>query len=168
VKRGPLAFAVLLLAAPLLATQYLPDGKWWKRPRIAAEIGLTPEQTREIDAIFVKSRSRLIDLKAELEKRQAELQDFMEDETADRKAVAQKIDQVENARAELQKARALMFLDMKGVLRPEQWERVKEMQARARQFQEERRRRLRMEEERLDRRNGRVPSPRSDRPAPRE
>lgn len=167
-KKAVFVLAAVFLAGPLLASPDLPDGKWWKRPRIAAHIGLSSEQSREIEEIFVKSRGRLIDLKADLEKKQAELQDVMEDETADRRTVAQRIDAVENARAELQKARALMFLDMKGVLRTEQWERLKEMQKQARRLMEERRRRWRMEE-RMDNRGMRDPGTRQpDRGAPRQ
>jgi Spy/CpxP family protein refolding chaperone len=143
-----LALAAVLFAAPLLASPELPDGKWWKRPRLAAAIGLTDEQSRDIEAIFVRDRGRLIDLKGDLEKRQAELQDVMDDESADRRVVAQRIDALENARAELQKARALMFLDMKRVLRQEQWERLREIQLQLRRMAEERRRRLRMDERR--------------------
>jgi len=143
VKRSALAFCVLLtLTAPAAASPDLPDGKWWKRPRVAAHVGLTTDQTRQIEEIFVRSRGRLIDLKADLEKKQADLQDAIDDPGADRRAVAQQIDTVENARAELQKARALMFLDMKRILRPEQWERLRELQVRARRTMEERRRRM--------------------------
>lgn len=145
-KKTMLAIAAALLAAPLLASPDLPEGKWWKRPRVASAIGLTEDQSREIEGVFVRSRGRLIDLKADLEKKQAEVQDVMDDDSADRRVVAQRIDAMENARAELQKARALMFLDMKRVLRPEQWERLREMQMQARRTMDERRRRLRMED----------------------
>lgn len=151
-----LALATALIAAPLFASPDLPDGKWWKRPRIAAAINLTAEQSREIEAIFVRDRSRLIDLKADLEKKQAELQDVMDDQSADRRAVAQRIDTLENARAELQKARALMFLDMRRVLRQEQWDCLREIQVQVRRMTEERRRRARMD----DRRRGSEGRPR--------
>ena len=121
------ALCVAILPALALAAD-LPDGKWWKRPRLAAEIGLTSDQTKEIEKIFVRSRPKLIDLRGELEKRQLVLQESMEDQTADRRTVEKQIEAVETARAELQKARALMVLDMKQVLRPQQWERLLQIQ----------------------------------------
>jgi Spy/CpxP family protein refolding chaperone len=126
------------LAAPAAALPDLPEGKWWKRPRIAAAIDLTPEQEGRIESIFSRARPTLIDLKANLEKRQGELQDALEDPSADRRAVAARIDAVEDARAELQKARILMVLDMKQVLKPEQWERLVRMQQKFRQHRRER------------------------------
>lgn len=126
------------LPAAAAASPELPDGKWWKRPRLAAAIGLTSEQTREIEGIFSKSRPRLIDLKAELEKKQGELEDAIE-ANADRRSIAARVDEVEDSRAELQKARILMVLDMKQVLRAEQWERLVQMQQDARRQRMDRR-----------------------------
>ena len=56
----------------------------------------------------------------------------MDDKTANRDDVEKKIDSVENARKELQKARAMMVLDMKQVLKPEQWNRLMQMREEAR------------------------------------
>lgn len=157
-----LLFAGLVLAAlpaPAAASPELPDGKWWKRPRIAAAIGLTPEQTHDIERIFSKARPLLIDLKANLEKRQGELEDAIESD-ADRKAIAARVEEVEDSRAELQKARILMLLDMKQVLRAEQWERLVRMQEEARRSRMDRR-------ERFGERGGRAPLERGQPPGRR-
>lgn len=126
-----LAFVAFAAAAPLAASPDLPDGKWWKRPRIAAAVGLTPDQARQIEAVFSKARPNLIDRKADLEKKQGELDDAVE-ANADRKTIAARVEEVEDARAELQKARILMVLDMKQVLRAEQWDRLVRMREDAR------------------------------------
>ncbi|HEY6064767.1 MAG TPA: periplasmic heavy metal sensor [Thermoanaerobaculia bacterium] len=131
-----LIFAFVATTAAALPD--LPEGKWWKRPRIAAEINLTPEQESRIESIFSRGRSTLIDRKANLEKRQGELQDLLEDSNADRRAVESRIEAVENARAELQKARVLMVLDMKQVLKPEQWDRLVRLSQEFRQQRRER------------------------------
>lgn len=123
-----IALVLAAAAAPALAQADMPDGKWWKRPRLAAEINLSPQQERDIEKIFVRTRPRLIDLKADLEKKQLALQVSMENHAADRRAIEKEIEAVENARAELQKARALMILDMKQVLKPDQWDRLLQMQ----------------------------------------
>lgn len=126
------------LAAPAAVAAELPEGKWWKRPRIAAEINLTAEQTREIERIFTRSRPRLIDLKADLEKKQGYLQDALDDPNADRRTIAARVEAVEDARGELQKTRILMVLDMKQVLKPDQWDRLVRMQQEFRQQRRER------------------------------
>jgi Spy/CpxP family protein refolding chaperone len=125
------ALAAALLFASVATTAAalpgLPEGKWWKRPRIAAAIELTSEQKDRIESIFTRARPTLIDLKADLEKKQGELQDALDDANVDRGAVAARVEALEDARAELQKARILMVLDMKQVLKPEQWDRLVRM-----------------------------------------
>lgn len=138
-KRVAAGLLFASLASAAIALPELPEGKWWKRPRIAAAIELTPDQESRIDGIFSRARPLLIDLKADLEKKQGELQDSLEDANADRGVVAARVDAVEDARAELQKARILMILDVKQVLRPEQWDRLRRMQQ---DFRRERRERF--------------------------
>ena len=133
------------LAAPAVRAAGMPDGKWWKNSRVAAELGLSPDQSTEIEKIFVRSRPKLIDLKADLEKKQFDLQVAMEDKTADRSAVEKKIEGVEIARAALQKTRALMILDMKQVLKPDQWDRLVQKQQERREHMQERRRMMQEE-----------------------
>ena len=136
----PLAAALLVasLASAALAVPDAPEGKWWKRPRVAAEIDLTSNQERRIESIYARARPVLIDRKAALEKAQGELQEALEDSHADRRAVEEGIQAVESARAELQKARILMVLDMRQVLRPEQWERLVRLQEAFRRERRER------------------------------
>jgi Spy/CpxP family protein refolding chaperone len=138
-KRLAAALLFASVAAPLAALPDLPEGKWWKRPRIAAGINLTADQESRIEGIFSRARPMLIDRKATLEKRQGELEDALADANADRRSVAARVEAVENARAELQKARVLMILDMKQVLKPEQWDRLVRMHQ---EFRRERRERF--------------------------
>jgi Spy/CpxP family protein refolding chaperone len=151
VKRLLLAVLLAAAAAAPLSAQFVPDGKWWKRPRIAGAIDLTAKQEKQLDQIFARTRPKLIDLKADLDKREFEFQQSMEESgTADRKVVAARIEAREEARARLQKELALMVLDMKHVLKPEQWDRLTRMQQEVRERLQERRQQLREEQRRLE------------------
>jgi Spy/CpxP family protein refolding chaperone len=142
-SRGSLALALALVGAFLAApspvsAQFVPDGKWWKRPRIAAAIDLTADQEKQLDAIFIRTRPKLIDLKAEVEKREFDFQTAMEEgSTTDRKVIAARIEAREEARGKLQKELVLMVLDMKQVLRKEQWEKLTRMQQQVRERRRE-------------------------------
>jgi Spy/CpxP family protein refolding chaperone len=139
VRRGFLAGLLLVAGAMSLPAQDL-DGKWWKNSRLAEEIGLTSEQTNQIEKVFVRSRPTLIDLRADLEKKQFFLQQAMEDRSAPRGELENKMEAVENARAELQKARQRMLLDIRQVLKPEQWQKLvqKRQEMRARLIEQRR------------------------------
>jgi Spy/CpxP family protein refolding chaperone len=132
VKRFLSGMLLVLAAGSLAAQADMPEGKWWKKPRIAREIGLTDDQSRRIEDIFVRSRPKLIDLKADLEKKQFDLQTAMEN-NAPRPDVEKKLDAVENARKDLQKTRVLMLLDIKNELKPDQWEKLRQMREDARE-----------------------------------
>lgn len=143
VSKRSLALALALMGAFLAApspvsAQFMPDGKWWKRPRIASAIDLTADQEKQLDAIFIHTRPKLIDLKAEVEKREFDFQTAMEESsTTDRKVIAARIEAREEARAKLQKELVLLVLDMKQVLRKEQWERLTRMQQELRERRRE-------------------------------
>jgi Spy/CpxP family protein refolding chaperone len=139
----PLAVVLGVFLAAGALGQGLAEGKWWKRPRIAQELALSPDQDAELEKIFVRSKPRLIDLRADLEKKQFEYEQAMQAESVDRKVVEAKIEAREEARARLQKELASMELDMKQVLKPEQRERLMRLREEGRQRAMERRRRYR-------------------------
>ena len=139
-KRFFVVVAALLLAA---LAQAQVEGKWWKRPRIVQALGLTPTQTAELEKIFAKSRPKIIDLKADLEKKQFAYQEAMTSDKVNRQEVAALIEAREQARAQLQKELSLMELDMRQVLTPEQREKAEALRAQLRQRIQDRRRQLR-------------------------
>jgi Spy/CpxP family protein refolding chaperone len=143
VKRVAAALLGILLSS-VLAAQGI-DGKWWKRPRIARELQLSADQTADLEKIFARSKPKLIDLRADLEKKQFAYDQAMLEDDVDRKAIETMIEAREDARAALQKELSLMQLDMKQVLKPDQRERLIKMREAARALQQQRRRRLRDE-----------------------
>ncbi len=136
-------FPTLLLAAAALggaaATAQMPEvppGKWWKKPAIVRSLSLTPEQQDKLDAILAKNRRSFIDLKADVEKKQLDVEELMAKKDSDPAKVGAAIDAAEQARAKLRKAVSLMVLDMRNVLTDAQWKMVVE---RREQWREERR-----------------------------
>ena len=135
--------SLVFLFGTALAQQGLGEGKWWKRPRVVQALGLSSAQTSELEKIFAKSRPKLIDLKADLEKKQFAYEQAMGADKVDRADVEAKIEAREQARARLQKELALMELDMKQVLTPEQREKVMQFREENRQKLMERRKAMR-------------------------
>ena len=161
------AVLALLLAAAAATAQPALEGKWWKRPRIVQALGLTPAQSASLEKIFATHKPKLIDLKADLEKKQFEYEQAMSAETIDRKHVEATVAAREQARARLQTELSLMELDMRQVLSPEQREKVQELREELRERLQERRRQVRQgaaADE--DAPPSRVPSPRRAAPPP--
>ena len=143
-RPGLLAALLALVALPAtLSAQGPAEGKWWKRPRIARQLDLSADQVAQLEKIFARSKPKLIDLRADFEKKQFDYDQAMQTDDVSREELEKKIEAREQARASLQKELALMELDMKKVLSPEQREKLVGMREKARALVQERRRRMR-------------------------
>jgi periplasmic protein CpxP/Spy len=102
-------------------------GRWWDNPRLAERIGLTDDQKKKMDDIFLQSRLQLIDLNATVEKQEAVMQPLISADQPDESKILSQIDAIAQARAELEKSRARMLFGIRKVLTPEQWKKVQAM-----------------------------------------
>lgn len=115
----PAAAVVLLALVAAPATAAAQRGKWWQDDRIRQELGLTDEQSTRLEAIFQKTQPALRERMRTLDQAQDELDRLIE--TGDDASVLEHLDQVEAARAELNKARTVMLLRMRRALTADQW-----------------------------------------------
>jgi Spy/CpxP family protein refolding chaperone len=99
----------------------MPMGTWWRNADVVAKVGLTPEQVKHIDDIFLQSRVKLIDQHAALEKEQLLLEPLMNANPVDQKKALAEISKIADERAELEKTDAGMLLSIRGVLTADQW-----------------------------------------------
>ena len=74
-------------------------------------------------------REKLIDLRANLEKAELEMEPLMRDDPPNEAKILAQIDKVAQARAELEKANARFLLAIRGKLTPEQWKQVQAFRA---------------------------------------
>ncbi len=110
-------------AAPLCAQMpEAPLGKWWKRPRIVTLLNLTPEQQERLEEIFSRNRRAFVDLKADVERRQIDVEELVAKKDADEKKTVAAIDALEQARMRLRRQFTLMLLQQKEVLTAAQWQ----------------------------------------------
>jgi periplasmic protein CpxP/Spy len=100
------------------------EGRWWVNPDVVQKIGLTPDQQKQIDALFQKDRLKLIDASAAVEKEEAVLEPLLEADHPDEAKVLAQIDRVAQSRAELEKANARMLLGFRSVLSVDQWKKL--------------------------------------------
>jgi Spy/CpxP family protein refolding chaperone len=101
-----------------------PPGKWWKRPVIARLLNLSPEQQSKLEDIFAKRRREFVDLKADVERRQIDVDELIAKKDSDSKKVAASVDALEQSRLRLRKAATMMFLEQKDVLTAAQWQQI--------------------------------------------
>ena len=99
----------------------MPPGTWWRNADVVAKVGLTADQTRHIDQIFLDSRMQLIQIHASLEEEQLRLEAALNATPFDQGKAQVSIDKTADLRASLEKANAKMLLNIRAVLSPDQW-----------------------------------------------
>lgn len=102
-------------------------GKWWKDSDLMKRIGVSDDQVAKIEKIFQDHRLQLIDLHAALEKQEAILEPLVEADRPDETQVVAQIDNVAQARANLEKSDALMLLSIRRVLTLDQWKKLRDV-----------------------------------------
>jgi Spy/CpxP family protein refolding chaperone len=102
------------------------EGAWWRNPEVATRIGLTDDQKKHIDEIFLQSRVQLIDLHASLEKEQLLLEPLMNANPVDQAKALAQISKIADTRADLEKTNAKMLLSIRAVLNADQWTKLQD------------------------------------------
>jgi protein CpxP len=104
-------------------------GRWWNDPRLAQQLNITDDQKHKMDDIFLQHRLNLIDLHAGLEKQEVVLRPMLEADQPDEAKVLSQIDAIAQARANLEKANARMLFDIRKVLTPDQWNKLRALRS---------------------------------------
>jgi Spy/CpxP family protein refolding chaperone len=114
--------AVVLTAtlAPGEALASQDRHKWWASERSKNEIGLSPQQSQELEAIFQSVLPQLRAAKTELDRLEQRVSQLLAEGTADEATFAQALERVEAARGTLNKTRTLMLFRMYKILSPDQ------------------------------------------------
>ena len=101
-------------------------GRWWNNPKIVEKLKLTDDQRKAMDQIFQDHREKLVDLRANVEKAEIEMEPLVRADQPNEQAVMAQIDKVAQARAELEKANARFLFALRAKLTPEQWKQVQD------------------------------------------
>jgi periplasmic protein CpxP/Spy len=101
-------------------------GEFWNNPKIVDKLKLTDDQRKAMDGILQEHRVTLIDLHANVEKAEVEMEPLMRADEPNESAILAQIDKIAQARAELEKANARFLLAIRSKLTPDQWKQVQE------------------------------------------
>jgi TonB family protein len=102
-------------------------GKWWKNSEIVKKLQITEAQVKQIEQVFLDHRLKLVDLRAELERRELQMKPLLEVDRPDESKVVAQTQRIAEARGELEKANTLMMLAIRRILSVEQWKGLEEI-----------------------------------------
>ena len=119
--------AALMVVMPLglLAQAPPPAGRWWHIPKVAEELNLRDDQKSRLDSLYLANRSRIIDLKAKMQKEQIKLEGLLEKQKLDKAAVMKQYDRVEKARSALAHERFRYLLQVREIIGYDRFENLK-------------------------------------------
>jgi Spy/CpxP family protein refolding chaperone len=119
-------FLCLLLFCSFFASaQNRAQFPWWNSP-VAKEVGLSPAQTQHIRTIVHSYRERLFDVRNELQKAEAALDELMNENDMNAKSAEPVIARVAQARANSSRVFLEMSTHIREVLTYEQWRQLVE------------------------------------------
>ncbi|SRR6266702_4089344 len=101
--------------------------KFWNDSEIATKIKLTDDQKQKLESTFTSYRLKLIDQRAAVEREEVKLEPLVQSDKLDEGAITKQIDALISARGQLERTTAMMGVDIRKVLSPEQWKQLREM-----------------------------------------
>jgi Spy/CpxP family protein refolding chaperone len=94
---------------------------WWSKPVIARQLNLTNVQRQQIRATVLQFRPHLIDIRAEVNKAEVDLEAQFDHDPVDQAKANQAIERLIAARADLTRTLSQMSLKLRTVLTDQQW-----------------------------------------------
>jgi len=126
--KRPICFLVGgLLTAALVWAGPGPMGRWWQHPRVQQELGLRPDQIRQLDEIYYRFQPELMDLQNAVGKARLNLEQAMSSAQWDDRQITDLARQLMEARNRLEMKRLEMTLQMRRVLQPDQWQKLQSL-----------------------------------------
>lgn len=126
--------AAFVLAAVLFGASFagaqplqVPPGKWWQRPQVIEEIGLTPEQQAALESVTIEHARTMVDLKAAVEKAEIDLRVVADAEPFSPEKVRVAFRGFVEARSRLEAERFEMLIKVRETLTSFQWKKLKDL-----------------------------------------
>jgi Spy/CpxP family protein refolding chaperone len=94
---------------------------WWSKPVVARQLNLTNVQRQQIRSTVLQFRPHLIDIRAEVNKAEIDLQAEFDHDPVDQTKANQAIERLIAARADLTRTLSQMSLKLRTVLTEQQW-----------------------------------------------
>jgi len=105
----------------------IPPGRWWEQPRVAEQLGLTADQTQQLNTLTFGHARTMVDLKGAVERAQIDLRAAAETDPFDAKQVRQSFAALQQTRMRLEAERFDMLLKVRQVLTTDQWHKLREI-----------------------------------------
>ena len=111
----------------------IPLGKWWQNSAGVENLNLTQEEVDTLDTAFNTRARKFMELKHAIELEQFELNSLMESKTLDEPALMAQFKKLESARANLSRERFQYYVQIRKILGPDRFQKIKTFRQRMQQ-----------------------------------
>jgi len=111
----------------------MPFGKWWQNPAAIEKLSLTQEEVHTLDAAFNSRARKFMVLKHTIELEQFEMNGMMEGKALDESALMAQFNKLELARANLSRERFQYYVQVRKILGPDRFQKIKAFRQRMQQ-----------------------------------
>jgi hypothetical protein len=108
--------------------QFGPVGRWWDDRSVVRTIGLSSEQKRKMDTVFDTNKPALLTAYRNYLEKQSKLTALSKDPNADKTTTFAAIDALSQARAQLQKTAAQIYIEIRQQMNTQQIEKLQQIQ----------------------------------------
>lgn len=91
-------------------------GKWWRMPEASKDLNLTEEEKTKLDSMYLEFHSMLIQARADRDKAKLILDDLLEKETLDEKAVFEQLDKANEINTRMNTERFRFLVEVRKLL----------------------------------------------------
>ena len=103
----------------------MPFGKWWHNPASVQDLNLTQEEIETLDSAFDSRARKFMELKHAVELEQFEMNRLMEGKLLDETALMAQFNKLESARANLSRERFQYYVQIRKILGPDRFQKIK-------------------------------------------
>ena len=118
---------LLVVGAAFAQPLGVPTDRWWQRPAVVQQLGLSPDQTKKLEDIYLMQARAMVDLKATVEKAGLDLRAVADVEPFDAVKVRASFTAFQQARIKLDAQRFETLLKVRDVLSPDQWHKLRDI-----------------------------------------
>jgi hypothetical protein len=111
--------AILAMLLSLASPSSAQGFKWWMSDQYKRELGLTTDQSRRVEEVFQAALPTLRAQKKALDDADDQFKQVMQ--RGNYSSVMEQVDHLEAARANLNRTRTMMLVNMRKVLTTDQW-----------------------------------------------
>lgn len=101
--------------------RYMHHGQWWQSQKLAQELNLTSDEKQALDALYIKNRDTLIDLKSTLMKDRFKLHDMLGKDTVDETSALAQNKVIEEDKLKISNEHIKYMLGIRKILGPDRY-----------------------------------------------